>query len=178
MAYNPCYDAEEELFKKRLRFLFTSSGKREIVKAIEYTAVADNGKSTIYNLAFGDYDNQNDLVMDKTNSNNGDMYQVFYTVLNSVTAFYNQFPNDAIFIQGSDNSHDYYHECLPTCQKKCTVACKNANRRIKTYRSFINKNFQKLDKSYRFMGAFKHAAEFVPYELGMEYDAILVFQRN
>lgn len=115
--------------------------KTEIIKVIDYAPIVDTGNYIIYNLAFGDYDEENDLVIDKTNSNNGDMYPVFYTVLNSITEFFKKFPTYALFVQGSDNSPDYFNECVQTCQKRCIDNCRNANRRIKTYSRFVNKNF-------------------------------------
>jgi hypothetical protein len=167
MGYTNVYATEEDTSKKSLRYYFISRGEKDIVKVIDYTKIADNGHYFIFNLAFGDYDSEGDFVIDKVNSNNGDMYPVFHTVLNSVPNFFNKYPKDAIFVQGSDSSHDYFNQCIDTCKKKCVEICKNANRRIKTYRDFINRNFESLDKSYTFYGVFSENLNFTPYEAGI-----------
>lgn len=177
MGYTNVYATEESISRGSLRYYFISRGEKDIIKVIDYTKIIGSGNYFIFNLAFGDYDAEADTVIDKVNSNNGDMYTVFYTVLNSVTDFFNKYAQDAIFVQGSDSSQEYYNECIDTCKKRCVGFCKNANRRIKTYRDFINRDFENLDKSYIFYGAFKANLHFMPYEAGIEYDAILVFKR-
>jgi len=178
MAYNNSYKIEEpEVVNKGLRYFFISEGEKEIIKTIAYTPIADTNNYTIFNFDFGDYDSTNDIISDKSNSNNGDMFKVFYTVLNSVTDFFERYPKDALLVQGSDSVDDYMEECIQTCNKKCVDVCKNVNRRIKTYRNFINKNYEELRKNYTFYGSFKGADEFVPYENGKEYEALMVFKK-
>jgi hypothetical protein len=179
MAYNNSYEIQDsEIIDKRLRYFFLSKGEKEIIKAIEYSPIADTGNYTIFNFGFGDYDAVSGLISDKTDSNNGDMFKVFYTVLNTVTDFFENYPKDALLVNGSDSAENYMLECIETCTKKCTDICKNANRRIKTYRNFINKNFEELRKNYIFYGSFKGTNTFVPYENGKEYDALMVFKKR
>lgn len=167
---------EEEL---KLQYLFESSGKNKIIKAVEYlfVGVLDNRK--VFNLGFGDYDEVSGTFIDDTNSNNGDMYTVFNTVLSTVPLFFKKNPSAVIIVSGSDSNHDYINDCLLNCKKKCLTECKNYQRRIKTYRYYIDKNFDQLCEGYIFFGRNKSKTNtVVQYIPKHEYDDILVYNKN
>jgi hypothetical protein len=164
---------------KKVQYLFESRGNRTIIKAIEYTPVRRFQGRTIYNLGFGDYNEESGQMLDDVNSNNGDMRRVFSTVLNTIPRFFKEHPNTAIWIQGSDSEDDFRKSCEDGCKKKCTHLCKNFNRRIKMYTYYIDRNFTRLAKEYILFG-FNDAAEpsSMQYIAGNEYTAILIYRKK
>jgi hypothetical protein len=97
------------------KYRFTSIGKSEIVKLVDFTAT---GHPNIYNLAFGDL-LANDKVDDQTISDNGDMTKIFATVIQIIMDFTAKYPFLKIFFSGSTpvrtNLYSrilkmYYHE--------------------------------------------------------------------
>ena len=54
---------------KKIQYLFESKGKKSIIKAIEYTPVARKSGKVIYNLGFGDYNEENGNIFDDFNIN-------------------------------------------------------------------------------------------------------------
>ena len=170
-------NAEDEVGKRK--FFFESAGKASIIKVVEYTAIQQAGKRVIYNLGFGDYDDATGQVTDSANSNNGDMRRVFSTVLNTVPLFFAGNPYDVIVVQGSDSDEAAAAACWATCRKNCVGRCKNIDRRIKTYRYFVNKHFAMLTRDYVIFGSYRDDMdEFVQYVLGEDYAAILVYKKN
>ena len=175
----PVYRTEETVEGTKIQFLFASVGKRTIIKAIEYTPIDRIGLTTVYNLGFGDYDEALGTIIDNVNSNNGDMRIVFNTVLSTVPVFFAKNKNAVIIVSGSDSHEEFITTCLPTCKKKCVDQCKNYQRRIKTYRYYVDKNFEELCVDYIFFGRNKSKANtFVNYKPENHYDAILVYKKK
>jgi hypothetical protein len=133
-AYKTKLAATEE---NRLLFLFESIGARTIVKAVEYSPILDLLDKKIYNLGFGDFDEENSEINDGINSNNGDMRMVFSTVLNTVPIFFKENPTAGIWVQGSDQGADFEITCRLSCIKSCKNICKNLSRRIKAYQYYV-----------------------------------------
>lgn len=132
----------------------------------------------MYNLGFGDY-RADGKYLDGVNTNNGDVYEVFNTVLYTVQEFFQMRENDAVYVTGSD-SHDAFREtCRTSCRKNCSDVCRNFNRRIRIYSSYIDRNFKDLAQNYIFFGSTKEKpfmfAQYVPYT---EYHAILVLKKK
>lgn len=141
--------------KDFVRYLFISEGTEAIVKIIDYQYVQEYHNHNIYNLAFGNYDAENDKVVDDENSNNGDVYSVFNTVLSSIPKFFKLFPNDKIIIQGSDSTLEFFQKCKENCTKKCTEGkCRKFNQRLRIYKSYVDKNYEELIKQYIFYGGY------------------------
>lgn len=176
----PAYNTEHlEKGTERIRYIFESIGEKSITKVIEYSYITSISGRKVFNLGFGDYDSQNDHFIDNVNSNNGDMRKVFSTVLDSVPKFFSENDNAAILVQGSDSAVDFKIKCKKTCTKKCGEACKNFNRRIKTYRYYVDRNFVKLSKEYVFFGSINvKEPNFVQYVPKNEYFGILVFKKK
>lgn len=175
----PIYKTEQTTDEIKIQYLFESVGEKTIIKAIEYTPVASIGGRTVYNLGFGDYDETLCTIVDDVNSNNGDIYIVFNTVLSTVLLFFAQNKEAVIIVSGSDSHDDFINECLPSCKKKCVAHCKNYQRRIKTYRYYVDKNFDELSVDYIFFGRKKSKANtFVQYVPKHEYDDILVYKKK
>jgi hypothetical protein len=176
---NPHYNTELILNEDRLQYLFASIGKFTIIKVIEYSPIQLLGNRVVYNLGFGDYDENSKTILDNTNSNNGDMYAVFNTVLHTVPLFFDSKPNCVLYICGSDSIENFKESCLPICKKKCKNFCKKENQRIKTYSYFVNKNFDELSSSYIFFGKNRHTNNtFVQYIPENEYHDILVYKKK
>ena len=164
---------------KKRKFFFESTGNASIIKAVEYRAIQQAGRRVIYNLGFGDYDEATGQVTDSANSNNGDMMRVFSTVLSTVPLFFAGNPYDVIVVQGSDSDESAAAACWASCRKKCVGRCKNIDRRIRTYRYFVDKNFAALTRDYVIFGSYRDDIEdFVQYVVGEDYAAILVYKKN
>jgi hypothetical protein len=92
-----------EYFAKNnfLTYQFTSEGiKGSIEKIVQYSKLTIPGVGTVYNLGFGDLDEDGN-VSDIANSNNGDMEKVLSTVANTVYDFLEHHPNQLVFAHGS-----------------------------------------------------------------------------
>lgn len=160
---------------KKAQYLFESKGEQIIIKAIEYSPVSQIDDRIVYNLGFGDFDEKTGGIIDNANSNNGDMRRVFSTVLNTIPEFFKKNENSAIWVAGSDSSEDYINQC--NCKKNCRAGiCKNRDRRIRTYRYYIDKNFKELSKEYTFFG-FRNE-EFVKYFPRNDYSMVLVYKKT
>lgn len=141
---------------KYLRYFFISEGNQSIIKIIDYQFVQDYGDHNIYNLAFGNYNPENDIVVDDANSNNGDAYPVFNTVLSSIPKFFEIFPNEKIIVQGSDNTEDFLNKCRQNCTKKYKDGkCRKFNQRLRIYKNYVDKNYDDLINEYTFYGGYK-----------------------
>ena len=173
------YATEQTTENKKVQFLFESIGERTIIKAVEFAPIQKMSGRTIYNLGFGDFDEGLGTIIDDVNSNNGDMRIVFNTVLSTVPLFFDINPEAVIIVSGSDSHANFIKDCLPNCRKKCVDYCKNYHRRIKTYRYFVDKNFDFLSLDYLFFGRNKSGAntfvQYIPYQ---EYDDILVYKKK
>ncbi len=90
---------EPYLYKSigRQRYIFISTGKKAIVKMVEFTP---SKAPDIVNLGFGDLLPDNTLD-DKSVSNNGDIVKTFATIIVIVKAFTGRFPYLKIAFTGS-----------------------------------------------------------------------------
>lgn len=179
MNNSPIYTTEQIEAELKIQYLFESVGTAKIIKAIEYQFIDMLGGRMVFNLGFGDYNEALGTIIDDINSNNGDMYTVFNTVLSTVPVFFQNYPDSVIMISGSDSHDEFINDCLPTCKKKCIEHCKNYQRRIKTYRYYVDKNFDELSEEYIFFGRnISKANTFVQYIPKHEYDDLLVYKKK
>jgi hypothetical protein len=82
---------------KVVQFKFTSvSEKKSIDKIVEFDYMDDN----IWNLGFGDL--KGDDWQDNVISNNDDLAKVLQTVANTIHIFFEEYPNDRIYISPLD----------------------------------------------------------------------------
>ena len=80
-------------------FEFTSTGpKGQIPKLIKFS---ETNLKDLYNLAFGDKDLTTGDLNDLAISNNGDSEKVLATVVSTVYAFSDRYPNSFIYATGS-----------------------------------------------------------------------------
>jgi hypothetical protein len=164
-----------------MTFLFISKGKIDIVKAIQYRFIKKLNEHNIYNLGFGDYDIENNIILDKIDSNNNDVYKVLNTVLSSIPKFFQHYKYDYLFVKGSDGDMEFINQCFKSCTRKCTKKCKNINRRINIYTKYIDKNFEALCTEYQFFGGKKDDLGqdvFENYIRYTKYESILLRIKN
>jgi hypothetical protein len=75
---------------------FSEGPKGTIRKFIEFRKI----DRRVYNLAFGDWDELNQRIDDKSRSNNSDMRKILSTVAGAVVLFLNNHRYAVLFIQG------------------------------------------------------------------------------
>lgn len=175
------YKVNEIYSEKELTYTFISKGKNDIIKVIQYSVVQKIGENYLYNLGFGDYNVENDTIIDDIASNNNDTYRVFNTVLSTIPKFFEKHKNDYLIISGSDAEADYISQCIKNCIRKCTIECKKYNRRINIYNAYINKNFETLIVEYQFFGGNKDQREMLLFENYLrfkKYDFVLILKKQ
>lgn len=175
------YETEENITEKGIKYIFVSKGKKSQIKAIHYSLMEELGGKKIFNLGFGDYNLTNDTIADDVNSNNGDMYTVFNTVLSTVPRFFEIHHNAITLVKGSDSSIEFIGKCRTSCKKKCTNICRNADRRINIYRGYVDKNFDILKKDYTFYrGIYKSEDQpiMINYEPGRKCESVLFSKKQ
>jgi hypothetical protein len=85
------------------RYFFVSEGDRLLIKVVEYRFIGlKEGKHT-YNLGFGTYNKEGNLVCDDDISENGDTYKVFNTVLSTIPHFLHNYTGALVMVEGSDS---------------------------------------------------------------------------
>jgi hypothetical protein len=91
-----------EVSKSFLRYNFYSEGPRgRIKKAVLYGLLGARKGVDHYNLAFGDYDHNMEIIDDLSISNNGDRDKILATVAFTVIEFAGHFPGCKIVAGGS-----------------------------------------------------------------------------
>lgn len=149
-TYNP---QPQEISETGIKYFFISQGERDVIKIVEYYYFDDLGDRKLYNLGFGDYDILNDQIDDKTNTDNGDNYKVFNTVLNTIPVFFQSFADAAVMVRGSDSSDEFEQGCRENCKKQlCEDVCRKKHQRIRLYCSYVSKEYDSLIKEYDFFG--------------------------
>lgn len=174
------YTVFEDKIEGEILYYFISEGNSKLIKAIQYLYVADIKDHKVYNFAFGDYDQKNEEINDSVNTDNGDVYKVFNTVLSTVPLFFESMPDAMLIVQGSDSTAEFSYKCRMTCVRRCDDKCKKSHRRIHIYSGYVNKNFDELGKEFTFYGGINGTdnkivtKEYVP---GEKYDAVLVLKK-
>ncbi|MCX6317581.1 MAG: hypothetical protein NTW29_09840 [Bacteroidetes bacterium] len=84
-----------------LDFEFNSIGpKGQIRKVIRFTRISGQ----VFNVGFGDLDNETGEIYDSTVSNNNDSRKVLITVAAAIISFSDHYPDHWIFAKGSSRS--------------------------------------------------------------------------
>ncbi|HTD41516.1 MAG TPA: hypothetical protein VK671_12895 [Mucilaginibacter sp.] len=138
--------AEESL----MVFEFISNGpKGQIPKLVKFS---ETNLKDVYNLAFGDKDLTTGDLNDLAISNNGDSEKVLATVVSTVYAFYDRYPNSYIYATGSTKA------------------------RTRLYRIGITKYLNEITKEYYVYGL--RNSEWEIFEKEIEYEAFLAKRKN
>jgi hypothetical protein len=139
----PKYPLKAE--KSLMVFEFTSEGpKGKIKKVVKYS---ETNLKDLYNLAFGDKDDSGEI-NDNTISNNGDSDMVLSTVVATVYAFTDKYPDSWIFATGSSKA------------------------RTRLYRIGIAKYLLEIKSDFQVFGLKNE--EWESFEKDVMYDAFLV----
>jgi len=134
----------EESFKV---YEFISEGpKGSIKKIVQFT---ETSILTVFNLAFGDYDENTKTSNDLSVTNNGDSLKILATVASTVYAFMEKYPNSSIFATGSTSV------------------------RTRLYRRGITNNLAEINKDFDVYGLSAHG-EWTEFVIGEDYEAFLI----
>jgi hypothetical protein len=140
----PKYPLKAE--KSLMVFEFTSDGPRgKIQKIVKYS---ETNLSGLYNLAFGDKEPNTGEINDRTISNNSDSDMVLSTVVSTVYAFTDKYPDSWVFATGSTKA------------------------RTRLYRMGITKYLIEIKRDFQVFGLKND--EWERFEKGIEYEAFLV----
>ena len=127
-------------------FEFTSQGpKGQIPKLVKYS---ETNLKDMYNLAFGDKNTKTGQINDRIISNNGDSDMVLSTVVSTVYAFTDKYPDAWVFATGSTKA------------------------RTRLYRMGITKYITEIKKDFQVFGL--RDDEWEKFEKEVEYEAFLV----
>ncbi len=126
-------------------FEFVSEGTRGAIR--KYILFQPTTESNLYNLAFGDKDPVTGELNDMAVSNNGDTDKVLATVVASLYAFFDRYPNAFVYATGSTAS------------------------RTRLYRIGITRFYEEVSRDFYLYGQF--GDDFPEFELGKEYSGFL-----
>jgi len=141
------YRSEEEMFY----YEFSSEGPRgSIKKIVEYSKTSTEN---VFNLGFGDYDEELKSIDDLYVTNNGNSLKVLATVASTVYAFTNKYPNARILATGS------------------TAV------RTRLYRMGITNNLAEISEDFEIFG-YDSKGNWVKFVTGEDYEAFLLTRKE
>lgn len=128
-----------------LDYEFVSEGPRgHIKKVVRFTKI----EKDVFNLAFGDLDEETGEISDTVVTNNNDSRKILTTVASTVHDFTLQYPGSWIIAKGRTPS------------------------RTRLYRMGITNNWQEINDEFKIFGLLKENWEL--FEVGKNYEAFLV----
>ncbi len=146
-----------------LVYTFESVGMRVIKKMIIYSKI-DNPEfaelpsgTEVYNLGFGDYDEETGGIDDEIESKNGDTQKVLATVANTANEFWEEYPNASIFFRGSQ---------LPD----------EKPRRTRLYQMGLNRYMNEINKVAYVFGYSNNGWEI--FTINKNYHAFLILRKD
>jgi hypothetical protein len=129
-------------------YVFFSEGSRgRFKKGVFYTQIGNN----LFNLGFGDWNEELQDLDDSSRTNNGDRDKVLTTVASTVVAFTNKFPNAKIFAEGS----------TPV--------------RTRLYQMGISSNLLEINEYFKVMGLLHNGWE--SFHRGRNYTSFLITRK-
>jgi hypothetical protein len=138
------YSAESDV----LFFTFLSQGEEVIPKAVAFTPIERSGNK-YYNWGFGDLvidaATGEFFVNDKIESNNGDVKSVFYTVVSTLSIFFDMHPEATVYVEGSNRQ------------------------RTKIYSGLIIRHWKQIAPFYNIMGYHNGKIRAFSFDLSFEY---------
>ena len=131
-------------------FKFTSEGpKGNITKLVVYT---ETTKENVYNLAFGDYDEESGNIDDKSITDNKDSRKVLATVASTLYVFTEKNADAWVYATGSNHA------------------------RTRLYRMGITLNLEEVLEDFEVFGLKENV--WLEFEKGADYEAFLVKRRT
>lgn len=129
---------------------FLSEGpKGRIRKIVEY---AETATANVFNLGFGNFDEETKTINDLSVTNNGDSLKVLATVASTVYAFIDKHPKAYIFATGSTKV------------------------RTRLYRMGISNNLAEMAEDFLVYG-FTNTGEWEEFVVGEDYEAFLITRK-
>lgn len=147
---NQKYLYKSEEFLKIYEFV-SAGPKGTIHKMIEYS---ETGTENIYNLAFGDFNEETKKIDDFSITNNGDSIKILATVASTVYAFTEKYPKAWIFATGS------------------TIV------RTRLYRMGITNNLAEIKEDFKVYGLTIDANKWEEFIVGEDYEAFLITKKE
>jgi hypothetical protein len=133
--------ADDERF---LYEFFSEGPKGSIKKTVIYSEIEDG----LFNLAFGDWNDELNKLDDSIRSNNGDRDKILATVASTAIDFTDRFPQAEIFTEGSTPA------------------------RTRLYQIGISNNLVEISEDFEIQGYIDH--EWQPFRKGINYEAFLI----
>lgn len=127
-------------------FEFISEGRKGAIRKIIF--FQETSEPNLYNLAFGDRDEQTGGINDLAVSDNGDTDKVLATVVAALYTFFERYPDAFVYATGS------------------TAA------RTRLYRMGITRFYENVRQDFYLYG--QEGEDFPEFELNKEYDGFLV----
>ena len=135
---------------KLLTFDFISEGRKGLIhKAVQYKPT---NLKNIYNLAFGDKDQKTGEIDDTVISNNGDSEKVLATVVATIYAFTDKYPDSWIYATGSTRA------------------------RTRLYRMGITKFLSEVTEDFEILGEINE--DWDTFRTNTEYDGFLIRRKK
>lgn len=137
-----------------LFYTFLSQGDEVIPKAIAFAPIL-KGSNKYYNWGFGDLvvnDKGEYEIDDSVESNNGDVKTVFYTVVSTLSDFFEIHPEATVYIEGSNRQ------------------------RMEVYRGLIARHWRQIEPFYRIIGYVSGKPEI--FRSGIDYEYLLISRKN
>ncbi|MFV0265540.1 MAG: DUF6934 family protein [Draconibacterium sp.] len=135
---------------KMMTFEFISEGQKGLIHKL--VRFQPTNLKDVYNLAFGDKDLKTGEIDDEVISNNGDSEKVLATVVATVYAFTDNYPDTWIYATGSTKS------------------------RMRLYRMGITKFLKEVKEDFEVQGELKDDWE--TFKKGIEYEGFLVRRKR
>jgi hypothetical protein len=134
-----------------LYFEFISEGPNGSIKKI--VAYTETSSENVYNLGFGDYDEETKSINDLSVTNNGDSLKVLATVASTVYAFTEKYPEAWILATGS------------------TAV------RTRLYRMGITNNLSEIAEDFKIYG-YTESGNWEEFIVGEDYEAFLLTKKS
>lgn len=133
-------------------FIFESLGPKGCIKKkIRYEKVND-GKGSLFNLSFGDYDEVTDKISDNVTSNNKDKSKILATVAGSIVDFTDHAGRVYVHAKGSTPS------------------------RTRLYQMGINAHREEIEQLFHVFGLL--GDEWEEFQPGVNYDRFMVIRKK
>ena len=126
---------------------FSDGPKGKIAKRVIYSHIGRN----LYNLGFGDWDEERRQLNDFNRTNNGDRDKVLATVAFTALDFTSKVPDVKIFVEGSTSA------------------------RTRLYQMGIAYNLMEIKVNFEVNGLLFNGWE--PFQPGRNYDAFLIYRK-
>lgn len=133
--------ADDELF---LYEFFSEGPKGSIKKTVIYSEIEDG----LFNLAFGDWNEELNKLDDSIRTNNGDRDKILATVASTAIDFTDRFPQAEIFTEGSTPA------------------------RTRLYQMGISNHLEEISEGFEIQGYIEQ--EWSPFRKGINYEAFLI----